>query len=88
VNLVVTSVPGSPVPLYAGGARLLDAIPIVPIAGNLSVGVAALSYERRLVVGITADRDRCPDVEVMARGMKKAFTTLTAVPKRVKTSAA
>lgn len=76
VNLVVTNVPGSPVPLYAMGARMLDAVPIVPIVGNLSVGVAALSYDDRLAVGITADRDRCPDVEVLAGGIDQAFTRL------------
>lgn len=76
VNLVVTNVPGSPVPLYAMGTRLLEAVPIVPIAGNLSVGVAALSYEDRLVVGITADRDRCPDVGVLAGGIEDAFAAL------------
>ncbi len=58
-NLVVTNVPGPGVPLYVLGARMLEAFPIVPIAGNLSVGVAALSYGDQLTIGLLADPDAC-----------------------------
>ena len=76
VNLVVTNVPGPPAPLYAMGARMLEAIPLVPIAGNLSIGVAALSYDGNFAVGITADRDQCPDVAVLAGGIEDTFAAL------------
>jgi WS/DGAT/MGAT family acyltransferase len=81
VNLVVTNVPGPDVPLYVLGARMLEAVPIVPLAGNLSVGVAALSYDGQLAIGILADPVACPDAEVLARGMERCFAELvTAVP--------
>ena len=76
VNLVVTNVPGPKGSLYAMGARMLEAIPIVPIAGNLSIGIAAFSYHGRLGIGIFADRDRCPDVALVARGMERTFSAL------------
>lgn len=76
INMVVTNVPGPRAPLYAMGARMLEAVPIVPIAGNLSVGIAAFSYRDQFTVGILADRDRCPDVDVLARGMTRAFRDL------------
>lgn len=76
VNLVVTNVPGPPFALYAMGARMLEAIPVVPIAGNLSVGVAAFSYDHSFTVGINADRDACPDVEVLAAGIEDTFLAL------------
>ncbi len=78
VNLVVTNVPGPGVPLYAMGARMLEAFPIVPLAGNLSVGVAALSYDGQLTVGILADPDTCPDVAVLAAGISRSFADLVA----------
>jgi WS/DGAT/MGAT family acyltransferase len=78
VNLVITNVPGPPVPLYSMGARMLEAFPIVPLAGNLSLGVAAFSYDGQLSIGILADRDRCPDVDVLARGIGTSFTELLA----------
>jgi len=76
VNLVVTNVPGPDVPLYVLGARMLEAIPLVPLAGNLSVGVAALSYHGQLAIGILADPHACPDVDVLARGVDRCFNEL------------
>ena len=76
VNLVVTNVPGPDVPLYVLGARMLEAIPLVPLAGNLSVGVAALSYDGQLAIGILADPHACPDVDVLARGVDRCFNEL------------
>ena len=76
VNLVVTNVPGPDVPLYVLGARMLEAIPLVPLAGNLSVGVAALSYDGQLAIGFLADPHACPDVDVLARGVGRCFNEL------------
>jgi hypothetical protein len=76
VNLVVTNVPGPSTPLYAMGAKMLEAFPVVPLAGNLTLGVAAFSYDGRLGIGIVADRQRCPDIEVVARGMEQTFRAL------------
>jgi WS/DGAT/MGAT family acyltransferase len=76
MNVIVTNVPGPPIPLYVLGDRLLEAYPVVPIAGNLSVGVAALSYEGQLSVGLLADPAACPDLDVLAEGMGRAFGEL------------
>ena len=76
VNLVVTNVPGPDVPLYVLEARMLEAIPFVPLAGNLSVGVAALSYAGRLSLGILCDPVACPDATVLAQGMERCFDEL------------
>lgn len=76
VNLVVTNVPGPDVPLYAMGARMLEAFPIVPLAGNLSVGVAALSYDGQLTLGLLADRDSCQDLDVLREGIEHSFSQL------------
>ena len=61
-NLVVTNVPGPPVPLYALGAKLLEAFPFMPLAGNQSLAVAALSYEGQLNLGVLSDPVTCRDV--------------------------
>jgi len=81
-NIVVTNVPGPPFPLYAMGSRMLEAFPLVPLAGNLSVGVAALSYDRELTVGLTADRYLCEDLEVLARGIERSFAELVRAASR------
>ena len=76
VNLVVTNVPGPDFPLYLLGARLLDVIPLVPLGGNLSVSVAALSYNGQFTIGVLADPDSCPDADVLTAGIERCFTQL------------
>lgn len=76
VNLVVTNAPGPPAPLYLAGARLLEVFPMMPTMGNLTLVVAALSYDGQLNLTASADRDGCPDVEVFARGVRGALDDL------------
>jgi diacylglycerol O-acyltransferase / wax synthase len=76
VNLVVTNVPGPPVPLYLVGAQLLELFPMMPPMGNLTLVVAALSYAGQLNLTAVADRDGCPEVEVFAHGVRRALDDL------------
>ena len=78
VNMVVTNVPGPPFPLYALGSRMLEAFPVVPLGGNMSLEVAILSYDGALNLGVTSDRDTCPDADVFVHGVQRAFDTLGA----------
>ncbi|MBK9180899.1 MAG: wax ester/triacylglycerol synthase family O-acyltransferase [Acidimicrobiales bacterium] len=79
VNVVVTNVPGPQVPLYALGARMLDIVPVVPLGGNLTVGVAILSYDGQLNLGLHADPDACGDLTVLAEGIEDGFAELAAL---------
>ena len=84
-NLIVTNVPGPPVPLYALGARLLEAFPVVPLIGDEGLAVAALSYDGSMTLGILSDPTVCPHVplfcdgaeETMRRLVEHAFSTAT-----------
>jgi diacylglycerol O-acyltransferase / wax synthase len=76
VNLVVTNVPGPPVPLYLAGARLLELFPVVPVMGNLTLVVAVLSYAGQLNLTAVADPDGCPDLEVFAQGLRSTLDDL------------
>lgn len=76
VNLVITNVPGPPVPLYLMGARMLEACPIVPLGGNLGVSVGILSYEGQLTFGLWADADHVPDLDRLARAIEHGFAAL------------
>lgn len=75
-NLVVTNVPGPPVPLYALGAKLLEAFPILPLAGNQSLAVAALSYEGQLNLGVLSNPATCPDAEDFCAGVRICHESL------------
>jgi WS/DGAT/MGAT family acyltransferase len=79
-NLVVTNVRGPAVPLYAMGAEMREAFPVVPLSGNLTIGVAALSYNGALNLGVTADSGACPDVDSFVSGVERSFAQLGARP--------
>jgi WS/DGAT/MGAT family acyltransferase len=75
-NVVVTNVPGPQIPLYFRGAKMLEAYPVVPLGGNLTVGVAALSYDGTLAVGLNADADAVPDLDVLRDGIAAGFEAM------------
>lgn len=70
VNTLVTNVPGPDRPLTVDGSRVLTVAPIVPLSGNITVGVAALSYAGTLTLTVNACRDACPDIDEMIGGMR------------------
>jgi hypothetical protein len=76
LNLVVSNVPGLQTPLYAGGARLLETYPLLPLVANLALVVCVTSYCGTLYFGLVGDRDALPDIEVLARGLRRGFDRL------------
>ncbi len=86
VNLVITNVPGSPRPLYLLGPRMLEFLPYVPLGGNTTVGIAILSYDGHLDVGITADPDAAPDADVLVEGIRRSFDELLSSSAKVETA--
>jgi len=73
VNLFITNVAGPPMPVYVLNGRLLDVIPVTPIAGNCTLGFAALSYDGCLTITAVADGDQVPDLDVVIRGMHASW---------------
>ena len=78
VDVFVTNVPGPQSPLYVLGARLLEAFPVVQVAGNVPLSVAVLSYAGQLNIGIQSDPDGCPDLDVFADGLRRSLEELGA----------
>jgi diacylglycerol O-acyltransferase len=77
-NAYVANVPGPATPLYLAGAPLLEVFPVVPLLGNLTLGVGALSYAGQFNITVVADGDACPDVDVFADGVRDALLELKA----------
>jgi diacylglycerol O-acyltransferase / wax synthase len=75
-NVTITNVPGPRTPLYAFGARLRELHPIVPLAAEHAVGIAVVSYNGGIVLGLSADCDSTPDLEVLARGIEEGLAEL------------
>jgi diacylglycerol O-acyltransferase len=76
VNLTVTNVPGPQFPFYTGGARLLEVWPLVPIYHMLGLGVALVSYDGRIHIGLNADADLVPDLDRFAYHLGQASEAL------------
>ncbi len=75
-NLVVTNVPGPQFPLYAAGARMLGAYPVVPLAKGQAVSIGLTSYDGGIFFGLNADRDAMTDVDVLAECLLSALSEL------------
>ncbi len=66
-TLVLTNVPGPPVPLYLAGQRIRDLMFWVPQAGRLGMGISILSYAGNIHLGIVTDAGLVPcPAEVLA----------------------
>ncbi|HEX6311600.1 MAG TPA: wax ester/triacylglycerol synthase family O-acyltransferase [Acidimicrobiia bacterium] len=76
INVIVTNVPGLQRPVYLMGAAMLEAYPIVPLAGSLVVSIGVVSYNGQLGLGLYGDADACPDLDVLARGIEHEFRVL------------
>ena len=76
IDLVVTNVPGPQFPLYLLGGKMSEVAPFVGLMGELTIGVAVLSYDGELNFGLTGDWDVCPDLDVLAEGIEKSLYVL------------
>ena len=75
-SLTVTNVPGPQTPLYAGGARMLAAYPIIPLAPRHALSVGVTSYDGGVFLGLNADRDALADLPVIAQGLVDSLSEL------------
>lgn len=76
VNVTTASIPGPTVPLYLTGARVLEVFPVLPLIANEPLGVGALSYAGAFNIGIVADRDAYPDLDVFVAGAREELRRL------------
>jgi WS/DGAT/MGAT family acyltransferase len=82
-NVYVANIHGPDTPLYLARAELLDVLPVVPLMGNLTLGVGALSYAGRFNIVAVGDLSTCADVDVFADAVQVALQSLTdQVPRR------
>jgi WS/DGAT/MGAT family acyltransferase len=75
-NLVVTNVPGPPLPVYLLGARMTDIYPVVPLFRGQGLGIALFSYAGQLAWGFHACWDALPDLHDFVEGLEREFAAL------------
>jgi hypothetical protein len=75
-NLVISNVPGPPVPLYAAGARVEAAYPHGPVLEGAGMNITVMRYRDSLDFGVIACRKNVPDVGDIALGFGAAVADL------------
>jgi diacylglycerol O-acyltransferase / wax synthase len=75
-NVTITNVPGPQQTLYALGAPMREVYPLVPLAAEHAIGVAAVSYDGNMFFGVIADRDAVPDLEVFLGSLTTSVADL------------
>lgn len=76
-NLILSNVPGPPVPLYLGGTRLVGIYPLGPVMDGAGLNVTVLSQEDRVGFGIMACPDLVPDVWTLAEAIPGALDEIS-----------
>jgi diacylglycerol O-acyltransferase / wax synthase len=61
-NVLISNVPGSPVPLYLAGAKVISYYPVSIPAHSVALNVTVQSYDGRLDYGLIACRRAVPDI--------------------------
>ena len=64
-NVILSSVPGPPVPLWCAGERMVRASPMGPLMFNQSLNVTVLGYGDSLEFGLLACARKVPDLEIL-----------------------
>jgi diacylglycerol O-acyltransferase len=76
-NVVVSNVPGPPVPLFCAEAKVSALYPVSIPAHGMALNFTVQSYLENLDFGVTADRRAVPDIEVVADYLAVAFAELS-----------
>jgi hypothetical protein len=79
-NVVISNVPGPPMPLYLAGGRMLTNYPTSIVVHGMALNITVQSYNGSLDFGLMADAKAMPDVRAFAQAIEVAFDDLRALP--------
>ena len=75
-NLVVSNIPGPPIPLYMLRCRLEEVYPIVPLADEHAVSIGFTTVDDQAFFGVYADRDALPEADELAAAIADSVDEL------------
>ena len=82
-NLVISNVPGPPIPLYFNGARLVELHPLGPVMDGAGLNVTVLSNMDAIGFGFIACRELMPELWDLADAVPGAVEELLEAAKNV-----
>jgi len=75
-NLVISNVPGPPMPIYFLGARIVGFYPFGPVFHGAGLNITVLSNDGHLDFGLIACRELAPDLWALADHLPIALDEL------------
>lgn len=75
-NVIVSSVPGPPVPLWCAGERIVRASPMGPLMFNQALNITLLGYAGTLEFGILGCAKKVPDLGLLCELLEKEAAVL------------
>lgn len=81
-NLVISNVPGPPMPIYFTGARITGFYPFGPVFHGAGLNITVLSNDGHLDVGLIACRELAPDLWDVADALPAALEELLRAARR------
>jgi WS/DGAT/MGAT family acyltransferase len=87
-NVLISNVPGVPVPLYIAGARMASFYPVSIPLHSVALNITVQSYNGALDFGLIACRRAMPDVRELAKFMSEAHLELMALLQETEVSEA
>jgi WS/DGAT/MGAT family acyltransferase len=75
-NLMLSSVPGPPIPLWLSGHRVVSAAPVGPLLGPFCLNLTVLGFEQNLEFGMLGCAQTMPDLATLRDYLKEEATTL------------
>jgi WS/DGAT/MGAT family acyltransferase len=70
-NLMLSSVPGPPIPLWLSGLRVVSAAPVGPLLGPFCLNVTVLGFEQNLEFGMLGCARTMPDLATLRDYLKE-----------------
>jgi diacylglycerol O-acyltransferase / wax synthase len=75
-NVVVSNVPGPPIPLFMAGAQLSSYYPVSIVVHGIALNITLQSYHGQLYFGLIACAKALPDVAKLATFLEASFQEL------------
>jgi hypothetical protein len=82
-NLVISNVPGPPIPLYFNGAKLVGLYPLGPIMDGAGLNVTVLSNMDSVGFGFISCKELMPGIWDLADAIPAALAELVAAAEKV-----